>query len=72
MKNGKELDICEGQTAFEKVFGWIQFPEPLEIQSRNEFRQAWFHYFEPLMENAIIRISEPKNTTEESDEIHTK
>ena len=43
-----------------------------QIPDRNEFLQARMHYGEPLMKNAIIRIAEPKNNTEESDEIHTQ
>lgn len=55
-----------------RAFDCIQFPEPVEISSRDAFLQARMYYGEPLMENAIIRIAEPKNTTEESDEIHTQ
>lgn len=55
-----------------RAFDCIQLPEPEKIPDRNEFLQARMHYCEPLMENAIIRIAEPKNTTEESDEIHTQ
>ena len=60
----------EVSKAFTRAFDLL--PEPEKIPDRNEFLQARMHYGEPLMENAIIRIAEPKNTTEESDEIHTQ
>lgn len=60
----------EASKAFTRAFDLL--PELDEIPERNEFLQARFNYCEPLMENAIIQIAEPKNTTEESDEIHAK
>lgn len=62
----------EVSKSFTRAFDCFQLPEMDEIPSRNEFLQARFYCCEPLMENAIIRIAEPKNTTEESDEIHTQ
>lgn len=66
----------EASKAFTRAFDLLpelpELPEPEKIPDRNEFLQARMYYGEPLMGNAIIRIAEPKNTTEESDEIHTK
>jgi hypothetical protein len=53
--------------SFTQVFDCFQLPEQDEMPSRNEFLQARMYCCEPLMENAIVQITEPKNTQEEKD-----
>ena len=51
--------------SFTQVFDCFQLPELEKHPDRNEFLQARMYCCEPLMENAIVQITEPKNTQEE-------